>query len=106
MWSAIALASSGGESACRLRCGLAAKRRRNEAPRRGQRAEIDAGADPEPVEHEQHVLARDIAGSAWREGAATEPSDRAVDHAHAFFECHQNIRHPLPVGIVEMYGKP
>jgi len=54
----------GRKSARRFGGRLASKGIADEAAGRGELPEIDAGADAEPVEQVEHVLARDIPGGA------------------------------------------
>src|SRR5262249_48715803 len=57
----------------------------NEFRRRDGAIQIDAGVEAHACEHVEQILGRHVAGRAWRERAAANAAERAIEHTHTLF---------------------
>lgn len=74
-----------------------------DAPRLDEAVEIDAGIDTHPMEHEDEIFRRQIAGGAWCVRAAAHSTDARVKIANAHFQTDQDVRESRAAGVVHVH---
>mmetsp|Transcript_10287 Transcript_10287/g.34013 ORF Transcript_10287/g.34013 Transcript_10287/m.34013 type:complete len:381 (-) Transcript_10287:26-1168(-) len=66
----------------------------------------DAAVYPQPIEHEDHILGRHVAGRPRAcKGAAAEPGHRRVDGSHAVLQRYVDVGKRLSVRVVAVHRK-
>jgi hypothetical protein len=77
---------------------------RQTSRRRQQPFQIDPGVAAHRRQHVDRVLAADVAAGAGRVGAATQPTQRAVQAGDAALHRGQHIGQPHAARVVEVQG--
>ena len=101
------MSPGGSRAAVRHRAGNHKAVRRasasaHDCPHSDQPVEIDAGAQPHRLEHEDEVLGDDIARGARRERAAAEAAERGVEGGQPAIERGEHVGEPQPARVVQM----